>query len=171
GEAPEHLDEVPRVVALTRRRHEHDERLVGVASFAKDEMPQVSLTARLVVGGKAFLACPFAYGIADRVAELRRQKALVDRQHLVPAAGAMKARRWAVSRLGERVLELVAVMELGRRRNDRLERRLGNPSEARQRVADLRLLRRQLLRVCQVLEAAAAAGAEVAATSRDAPPR
>ena len=53
------------------------------------------------------------------------------------------------------------------RRDEWLERRVGDPAEAAQRVGDLRLLRRGLGFVGQVLEAAPAAGGVVGARRVD----
>ena len=79
----------------------------------------------------------------------------------------MEPERRAVRGLRERVLELVAVAVLRRRGHDRLERRLGDPAEPHERVAHLRCLRLELALVGVVLEAAAAAGAEVRARRHD----
>ena len=146
---------------------ELDEHLAGVAPLAHDEVAEVAALGGLVVGLELLLARPRLDGVADRVAEVGRQQADVERKHLVPAAGAMEAERRAVRRLGERVLELVAVAVLRGGGHDRLERRLGDPAEADERVAHLRLLRLELALVGVVLEAAAAAGAEVRARRLD----
>ena len=51
---------------------------------------------------------------------------------------------------------------------DRLERRIGDPAEPAKRIGDLRLLRRGLGLVGEILEAAAAAGGVVGARRVDA---
>ncbi len=63
----------------------------------------------------------------------------------------------------ERVLHLVAVAELRRCRQDRLERQLGETCQSLERVAHPLLLRRDLGVVREILEAASAAGGEVRA--------
>ena len=60
-------------------------------------------------------------------------------------------------------------MELRRSRDDRLERRVGDAAEPRERVPHLRLLRGDLLLVGQILETAAAAGRVVRARRFDPP--
>ena len=44
-------------------------------------------------GLEQLLARPLAHGVADRVAEVGREPALLDVEHLVPAAGAVEAER------------------------------------------------------------------------------
>jgi hypothetical protein len=51
GESAEHLDEVPALEALALGGHELDEHLSRVATLAHDEVAQVALAGRLVVGG------------------------------------------------------------------------------------------------------------------------
>src|ERR671918_2729163 len=126
-------------------------------------MAQVPRSGRLVVGLEALLARPVANGVADRVPELGREQADVDRDDLVPAPGAVESERHAVVARGERVLELVAVVVERGRGQDRLDQRLRDPSDPRERVAHLLLLRRDLLLVGEVLEPAASADAEVRA--------
>ena len=75
----------------------------------------------------------------------------------------MEAEVDAVRRARERVLELVAVAVLRGRRNDRLERRVDEATDPHERIAYLALLLRDLHLVREVLEAAAAADAEVRA--------
>ena len=79
----------------------------------------------------------------------------------------MEAERGAVLGLRERVLELVAVPELLDRRDDLLERRVGEAGQPLQRVGHPLLLRRELRRVGEILEPAAAAGREVRARRDD----
>ncbi len=64
-----------------------------------------------------------------------REPALLDLEHLVPAAGLVQAERGRAVRLGERVLHLVAVVELRDGGHDRLERkrRRGRPAAAASR--------------------------------------
>jgi hypothetical protein len=69
----------------------------------------------------------------------------------------MEPERRPARRRRERVLELVPVVELLHGREDRLERRLGDPPDPPQRVTDLRLFRRDLGLVAEILEAAAPA--------------
>ena len=79
---------------------------------------------RLVVGLELLLARPGLNRVADRISEVGRQQADVEREHLVPAPGAVEAERRAVRRLRERVLELVAVAVLRLGRDDRLHGRV-----------------------------------------------
>ena len=122
----------------------------------------------LVVGDEPFLARPVADGVPDRVAEVGREPALLDLEHLVPAARLVEAERRAGRRLRERVLELVAVEERRRGGEDRIERRLRDPADPLERVSNLVFLRRSLHRVVEILEAAAAAGRVVRARRLDA---
>ena len=105
--------------------------------------------------------CPLSRAQArpppDPVAELGRQPALGDVDHLVPATGLVEAEHGACRARRERVLELVAVVEDGRCRDDRLERRLRQPADPHEGIPHLRLLRRDLSLVVEILEAAAAA--------------
>src|SRR5262245_35814883 len=80
----------------------------------------------------------------------------------------MEAERRSVLGLGERVLELVAVVERVVGRQDRLERRLGDAADAAQSIGDLGRLRLDLRLVREVLEAAAPAGRIVGARRIDA---
>ena len=137
-------------------------------ALAVDEVAQVAGLRLLVVRLELLLARPVADGVPDRVAEVGREPALLDLEHLVPAAGPVEAERRAVLGLRERVLELVAVVEERLGRDDRLERRVGDPADPRERVADLLRLRLELRLVREVLEAAAAAGRVVRARRVDA---
>src|SRR5581483_12238223 len=101
-------------------------------------------------------------------AEVGRQPAALDLEHLVPAARLVKAERRPRRRLRERVLHLVAVVEGVVGGDDRLERRLRDPADAAERVVHLRRLRLDLRRVGEALEAAAAAGGIVGAGRVDA---
>ncbi len=166
---PQHVDEVARLELLPRRGDELDERLLRVAPLPHDEVPEIAAAVLLRVRREPFLARPVAHGVADPVADVVDEPALLDFEHLVPAAGAMEPERGAVGRLRDRVLELVAVVEdLRLARDDRLERRLGDAGEADERVANLRFLLRELRVVGEILEAAAAALAEVRALRVDA---
>src|SRR5262249_56381319 len=97
-----------------------------------------------------------ADGGADRVAEVGRQPAVLDLQHLVPATCLVETERGAVLELRERVLELVAVVEDVAGREDRLQRRIRDAADAAERVRDLARLRLDLRLVREILEAAAA---------------
>ena len=136
GDRGQHLDQALAVEALAAARHELDEHLAGVAALADEQVAQVALVRLLVVREQLLLARPVAHGVADRVAGVARQPALLDLEHLVPAARLVQAERRPVLRLRERVLHLVAVVELRRRRDDRIERRVGQAGEALQRVGD-----------------------------------
>ena len=92
---------------------------------------------------------------------------MLDLEHLVPAAGLVQAERRPLVELRERVLHLVAVVELRSRRHDRLEREVGQPREPLQRVGDPALLVLDLRLVREILEAAAAAGGVVRAGRLD----
>ena len=126
------------------------------------------MRVRLRVRLEPFLARPVAHAVADRVAEIGRQPAALDLEHLVPAPRLVKAERRPVRCLRERVLELVAVVEDRLGGNDLLERRLGDPSEPAQRVLHLPLLLLELRLVREILEAAAAARGIVRARRLDA---
>ena len=167
-EAPKGLDE--RFACrrqFARRGHELDEHLPGVASLANDEVPQVAGLLSLVVRGQPLGAGPVAYREPHGVAELGRQPAALDVEHLVPAARLVEAERGPGRRLRERVLELVAVVEDLDGRDDRLERRLGQPADPPERLAHLLLLGRDLRLVGEILETAAAAGGIVDAGRLD----
>src|SRR4029079_5676269 len=116
------------------------------------EVAQVARLRGLVVRFELLLARPCLHGLADGVADIRCEQARADGQHLVPASGAMEPERRAVVRLRERVLELVPVAVLRARRHDRLERRVGDAAESRERVPYLCRLRLELALVCVVLE-------------------
>ena len=132
-------------------------------------MPEIAASVGLRVRLEPLLSRPGANSVADAVPELVGQPAALDLEHLVPAPGPMEAERRAFRRRGERVLELVAVVEdLRLAREDRLERRLGDAREPLQRVAHLHLLLRELRLVREILEAAAAAGGKVSARRLDA---
>ena len=119
-------------------------------------------------GFEPLLSRPVANGEPDRVAHVGRQQALLDADHLVPAPGAMKAELDAVVAGRERVLELVAVAVDRHRGHDRLERRIGDPPDAYERIAHLLRLLRELHLVREVLEPAATAGSEMPARCLDA---
>ena len=130
-------------------------------------MAQVAGLVLLVVRLEVLGARPVADGVADGVAEVGREPAALDLEHLVPAAGSVEAERRAVGCLRERVLELVPVVEDLLGRHDRLERRLGEAADALQGVAHLVVLGGDLRLVVEVLEAAAAAGGIVRARGVD----
>ena len=169
GEAAQDVDEVAGLELLAGRGHELDERLARVAALADDEVAEIAAPVGLRVRLEPLLARPVADGVADPVAELVGEPAALDLEHLVPAAGPVEAERRTLGRRGERVLELVAVVEdLRLARKDRLERRLGDAREPLQRVAHLHLLLLELRLVGEILEAAAAARGEVRARRVDA---
>ena len=122
----------------------------------------------LVVRDEPLLARPVADGVPDRVAEVGRQPAFLDLEHLVPAPGLVEAERRAGGRLRERVLELVPVVERRGGGEDRLERGVGETADPDECVAHLRFLRGDLDGVVEILEAAAAAGRVVGARGLDA---
>ena len=86
-EAPQHLDEVAALELLTRRGHEHDQHLARVAPLAVDEVAEIAGVLGLVVRLEVLLARPVADGVPDGVAEVGREPALLDLEHLVPAPG------------------------------------------------------------------------------------
>ena len=139
-----------------------------VAALPHDEVAEVASGVCLRVSLQPFLARPVAHAVADGVAEVGREPAALDLEHLVPAARLVEAERGAGGRPRERVLELVAVVEDRLGRDDLLERRLGDAAEAAQRVRDLALLLLELHLVGEILEAAAAAGGIVRARRLDA---
>ena len=156
------------IEALACGRDELDEHLPGVPALADNEVPKVAGLLALVVRLEPLLAGPVADGASDRVAEVARQPAFLDLQHLVPTAGLVEAECGPRGCSCERVLELVAVEELRLGGHDRLDRRLGDPADPSQRLAHLLLLRVELSLVGEVLEPAAAAGRVVGAWRLDA---
>ena len=168
GEVAQHLDELVAVEALAGGGDELDEHLACVAALANDEMPQVARLVGLVVRLEPLGSSPLADRVPNRVAEVGRQPAFLDLEHLVPAACSVEAKRGPVGRGRERVLQLVAVEEPRLGRQDRLERWLGDPTDPPERVAHLLLLRLELCVVGKVLEAAAAASRVVRAGGLDA---
>ena len=167
-EPPHRLDEVAGLEALALSGDELHEHLAGVPPLAVDEVAEVALVRLLVVRLQPLLARPRANGVADVVAEVGGEPALLDLEHLVPAAGPVQPERRAFLVLRERVLHLVPVVEDRRGGNDRLERRVGDPAEPAQRVGDLVGLRCELRLVREVLEPATAAGRVVLARGLDA---
>ena len=110
---------------------------------------------------------PAGDGVAHRVADLGGQEALLDVDHLVPAARSMEAEREPVLPRRERVLELVPIAVDRARWHDRLERRRREAAEADERVPHLPVLRLELALVLEVLEPAAATRPEVPAGRLD----
>src|SRR5262249_59630218 len=106
---------------------------------ADDEVAAEGLVRLRVVDAQALLAGPVTYGVADRVAQSRGQPAGLDRQHLVPSAGAMETGGRAFGRIGERILELVPVVERLVGREDRPRRGLTTAAAPLQRGANLGL--------------------------------
>src|SRR5207253_8075065 len=104
-------DEPANLELLPRRRGELNERLAGIASLSNDEMAQVPGLLLLVVADEPIASRPLAHGVANRVAEVGRQPAALDLEHLVPAPGLVEPERRPVLELPERVLELVAIVE------------------------------------------------------------
>ena len=154
----EDVDEIAGLEPLTGGGHELHESLPGVASLPHDEMAEITARVGLRVRLEPLLARPRTDGVADPVAEVVGEPAALDLEHLVPAAGSMEAESRPLGRRGERVLELVAVVEdLRLARKDRLERRLGDAREPLQSVAHLELLLLELRLVGEILEPAAAA--------------
>ncbi len=168
GEAAQHLDEVLALEALAGRGHELDERLAGVPAFADDEVPEIAAVVCLVIADEPLLARPVLHGVTDCVAEVGRQPAFLDLEHLVPTARFVETERRPVLELSERVLHLVAVVEDRRRGDDRLEWRIREPSEPAEGVGDLHLLGGDLRVVREILEPTAATGRVVRARRLDA---
>ncbi len=166
-ERRQHLDQPLAVEPLAFVCHELNQRLARVQALAHDQVAEVALALGLVVGLEPLLARPVAHRVPDPVAEVGREPALLDPEHLVPAAGAVQAELRPVRAGRERVLHLVAVAEDLLRRDDRLDRRLDDPGDPAQRVHDPRRLRLDLRLVGEVLEAAAAAGGKVLAGRLD----
>ena len=167
-EGAQAVDEVVAEAELARRGDDLDERLAGVAALAHHQVAKEPLLRLLAEGLEPVCARPLDRGGADRVAEVGRQPAAVDLEHLVPAARPMEAERGAAGRGRERVVEPVPVVEDLLGRKQRLERRLRNPADPPQRLAHLVRLGRGLHLVAQVLKAAAAARGEVVAGRLDA---
>ena len=131
-------------------------------------MAQVALVGGLVVDGQALGAGPISDGVSDRVAEVGGEPALLDVEHLVPAARAVEAEPDPVRRLRKRVLELVAVVEDRLRRDGGLEPEVGEPADPSHGIPDLAGFGLELSLVRKILEAAAAAGRIVRAGRLDA---
>ena len=167
GEPPKDVHEVSRLEPLAGSGHDDDERLARVATLAHHEVAQVPRPAGLVVRLELLLAGPVANGETDRVSEIGGQEALLDPDDLVPTSRAMESEIDAVFGRRERVLELVAIAELGCGGHDRLERRLGKASDANERITNLARLLRELRVVREILEATSAADPEVPTRSRD----
>ena len=130
-------------------------------------MAQVAALRLLVVRGEALRARPGAGRLADRVPEVGREPAALQVEHLVPASGTVQTEPGADRRVGERVLELVAVVEdrLGRER--RLQLDVTQPADPGERVGHLPAFRLELRLVREILVAAAAARREVDARRID----
>src|SRR5205807_7531585 len=122
--APQGAHELSRVVLRTGCGNERHEDLPGLACLAGNQVPQITGLLGLVVGDEPLLAGPLANGIANRVAEVGRQPAALDLEHVVPTSGLVEAERGPVLELCERVLELVAVVEDLLGGDERLERRI-----------------------------------------------
>src|SRR5262249_57659256 len=121
-------------------------------AWPEDEMTEVARVGLLRVRDEPVGARPVADGVADRVAEVGRQPAVLDLQHLVPATCLVETERGAVLELRERVLELVAVVEDVAGREDRLQRRIRDAADAAERVRDLAPLRLDPRLVRAILE-------------------
>ena len=90
-EPAQDVDEVPALEALARGRSRAHQHLAGVPALAHHEVAEIPGARRLVVRLELLLARPLANREPDRVAEVGREEALLDPDHLVPAAGAMEA--------------------------------------------------------------------------------
>ena len=167
GELPQHLDEVAGLELLARRRHEQRQHLAGVPALAVDEVAEVALLRLLVVRLEPLLTRPGTHRVAHGVAQVRRQPALLDLQHLVPPPALWKP-SVGPSVLRERVLELVPVLEDRLRRDDRLQPGIGDAAEPTERFRNLVVLGLHLHLVREVLEPAAAARGVVLAGRLDA---
>ena len=84
-------------------------KLPGAAALADDEVAQHPQLLAPLVGGNPLAPRPLADLVAGRVVALRGQQAVLDVDHLGPAAAAVEAERQPAVALAERVLELVAV--------------------------------------------------------------
>ncbi len=101
--------------------------------------------ARAIPGGEALLATPAQRDLARLVAALGGEQAVVHRRHAIAAGGGVKAaqqlRGLAVAvadGLAEGVLELVAVAPLLDRGHDLLQLVAVEPTDALERLVDLR---------------------------------
>src|SRR5207248_8850455 len=121
----------------------------------------------LVVRLELLRTGPVPDRVPNRVHEVGADPAALDLEHLVPATRPVETERWAGGRGRDRILHLVAVVELLDRRLERLERRLGDPADPAQRVQNLVVLGRGLRVVGEILETATAAGGVVGAGSVD----
>ena len=72
--------------AVTQHQH-----LAGVPALPHHEVPQVAGLRLLVVRLEALGPRPLLDGLPNRVAHVRREEALLDVDHLVPAARAVEA--------------------------------------------------------------------------------
>ena len=161
----QYLDQALAVEALADMGDELDERLACVSALADDEVAEVALGGRLVVGLEVLLAGPVLHRVSDRVAEVGCEPAALEPEHLVPTTGPVETEDGALVARGERVLHLVSVVEELFCRDDRLERRLGDPGDAAQRILDPRVFGGELGLVGEILEAAAAAGRDSGRTA------
>ena len=89
----QHLDQPLAVEPLALVRDELHQRLARVDAFAHDEMPEVALAGPLVERRQPLLPRPVAHGVADAVADVGRQPAALDLEHLVPAPRAVQPER------------------------------------------------------------------------------
>jgi hypothetical protein len=148
------------------RGHEEDERLPGVSPFTHDQVAEETCLALLVVRREDLVARPLPYGVPNSIAEVGREPACVDVKHLVPAPRSVETEGDSVLPGCERVLELVAVVEDGLRRNGGLELEAGQLCDSLERVSNLRGLRLQLRVVGEILKAAPAAALVVVPARR-----
>ena len=151
-----------------RRGHEDAEQLAGAHALADDEVAQVSGGDGLVVGVMPGGARPRDEHLSHRVPCVAREQADLERDDLLPAAGAVKAERGPLGRHRPGVLELVAIAELRDRGHDRLDRELAEAADPLDRIDHLALLVPELEVVGEILPATATAGAEVRARRLDA---
>src|SRR5207302_5260270 len=102
----------------------------GVPALADDEMPEKAPMLRLVVGVKTLRPRPLDDRRPEGVAEIGREPAALQFEHLVPAPRLVEPERRPGGRRRERVLELVPVVERRLGRKDRLERELTQAADA-----------------------------------------
>ena len=161
------LDELVAAAQLALRGDQHQQELARPLGAAHDEVAQVALVRALVEGREAGRRGPRLDRVAGAVDRIPDEQADLERQHLVPAAGAVEAERGALGAGREGELDLVAVGEDRDGGLDRVELEAALVADALERVAHLRGLVPQLRLVGEVLPAAAAARTEVRAGGLD----
>ena len=111
------LDELVAAPQLALRGDQHQQELARALGAAHDEVAQVALVRALVEGREAGRARPTPRPCCGaRLTASPDQQADLERQHLVPAAGAVEAERGALGACREGELDLVAVARRSRRR-------------------------------------------------------